>query len=292
MVAAGHRVVCYGRSDPRIAGAASVISNGFEQSDLSEMLQGVDAVVSCIASRSGVPKDAWAIDHEAQQQILAAAVGANVGHFILLSAICVQKPELAFQQAKLAFEAALKAAPIRYSIVRPTAFFKSLSGQLDRVRAGKPFLVFGNGELTACKPISDADLGRYIAGCLIDPARWNAELPIGGPGPAITPLAQGGMLFEALGQEPKYRYVPVGLIKTIARVLAFGGMFSARLAEKAALARIGLYYATQSMLVWDAQAGAYDADATPEFGEDRLSDFYRRLAEGEADIERGAHKVF
>ncbi|RYE56062.1 MAG: hypothetical protein EOP18_04935, partial [Rhizobiaceae bacterium] len=36
-----------------------------------------------------------------------AAQRAGVGHFVLLSAICVQKPKLAFQQAKLAFEAAL-----------------------------------------------------------------------------------------------------------------------------------------------------------------------------------------
>ena len=35
---------------------------------------------------------------------LAAAAEAGVAHFVLLSAICVQKPLLAFQHAKLAFE--------------------------------------------------------------------------------------------------------------------------------------------------------------------------------------------
>ena len=48
---------------------------------------------------------------------------------------------------------------LTYSIVRPTALFKSLSGQVDRVKRGRPFLVFGDGALTACKPISDDDLG-------------------------------------------------------------------------------------------------------------------------------------
>lgn len=32
----------------------------------------------------------------------------RASHFVLLSAICVQKPRLAFQQAKLAFEQTLK----------------------------------------------------------------------------------------------------------------------------------------------------------------------------------------
>jgi divinyl chlorophyllide a 8-vinyl-reductase len=50
---------------------------------------------------------------------------------VLLSAICVQKPLLEFQRAKLAFEAKLQeAGDITYSIVRPTAFFKSLAGQV------------------------------------------------------------------------------------------------------------------------------------------------------------------
>ena len=72
----------------------------------------------------------------------------------------MQKPLLEFQRAKLAFEDKLKASGLTWSIVRPTAFFKSLSGQIARVRAGKPFLLFGDGTLTACKPISDDDLGR------------------------------------------------------------------------------------------------------------------------------------
>jgi divinyl chlorophyllide a 8-vinyl-reductase len=51
-----------------------------------------DAVVSCLASRTGAPKDAWAIDHDAQLVALQAAEAAGVGQFVLLSAICVQKP--------------------------------------------------------------------------------------------------------------------------------------------------------------------------------------------------------
>lgn len=60
-----------------------------------------------------------------------AAVASGAKHFVLLSAICVQKPLLEFQKAKLQFEADLQANDaLTYSIVRPTAFFKSLAGQV------------------------------------------------------------------------------------------------------------------------------------------------------------------
>jgi len=140
-----------------------------------------DALISCLASGTGAPGDAWAIDHQAHVHALQAAQGAGVSKMVLLSAICVQKPLLAFQQAKLAFEKKLIESGLTYSIVRPTAFFKSFSGQVERVRRGKPFLVFGDGTLTACKPISDNDLADYIAGCLDDPARHNRFCPLAGP---------------------------------------------------------------------------------------------------------------
>ena len=251
-----------------------------------------DALVSCLASRTGNPQDAWAIDHQAHLHALQAAQEAGVQHFVLLSAICVQKPLLAFQCAKLAFEAALVQSGMRYSIVRPTAFFKSLCGQLERVRKGKPFLLFGDGQLTACKPISDDDLGNYLAHCLGDSNCHNRILPIGGPGPAITPLQQGEKLFELTGKRPRYTHVPVGLMDAIIGVLALLGRIIPPLADKAEFARIGRYYATESMLVWDAQTSRYDADATPSTGTQTLWDCYATLVREGASLERGDHAVF
>ncbi len=87
-------------------------------------------MVQRITSRARAQKDSWAIDYQATLNALEAARGAGASHFVLLSAICVQRPLLEFQRAKLRFEGALQAAgDITYSIVRPTAFFKSLAGQ-------------------------------------------------------------------------------------------------------------------------------------------------------------------
>lgn len=295
IVQRGHDVVCFGRVNTAMAGATVRVMDVMDS--LSWARDGFagesfDALISCMASRTGVPEDAWAIDHGAHVNALAAAQQAGVGHFVLLSAICVQKPLLAFQRAKLAFEATLIASGMRYSIVRPTAFFKSLSGQIERVRQGRPFLVFGNGRLTACKPISDADLADYIAGCLEDESRWNSILPIGGPGEAITPRQQGEALFGLLGRAPKFRSVPVALLDGIIGGLGTLGRIVPSFAAKAELVRIGRYYATESMLVLNPRSGRYDAAATPSTGAETLFDFYRTVLAGTAAPDRGAHAVF
>jgi divinyl chlorophyllide a 8-vinyl-reductase len=251
-----------------------------------------DAIVSCMASRTGAPKDTWAIDYTAHSQLLKVAQQAGIAQFVLLSAICVQKPLLAFQQAKLAFEKELIESGLIYSIVRPTAFFKSLSGQIKRLKQNKPFLLFADGQLTACKPISDHDLGMFIALCLSDPHKHNNILPIGGPGEAITPLQQGEYLFKAMGKTPKYKHVPVALLDVIIRVLQTLSWLIPPLAAKAELARIGRYYATESMLVWDPQGLRYDAQATPSFGTQTLFAHYDQLLAGQADAQLGEHSVF
>jgi len=160
------------------------------------------------------------------------------------------------------------------------------------LRQGKPFLLFGDGRLTACKPISDDDLADYLAGCIDEPSRRNRVLPIGGPGAAITPRQQGEQLFALLGRPPRFKQVPVAMLDAIIAVLGLLGRAVPSLAAKAELARIGRYYATESMLVWDRSRGCYDAAATPSVGQDTLFDFYGRLVRGEAATERGDHAVF
>ena len=304
----GHEVVCFLRHSPSrktsnttdnllalLAGATLRFGDPCSLSSLQNdgfAHERFDAVVSCLASRTGTPKDAWLVDHQAHLYVLQAAKESGVRYFVQLSAICVQKPLLAFQHAKLAFEKALMVSGLTYVIVRPTAFFKSLSGQLERVKKGKPFLIFGNGELTACKPISDDDLGNFIAGCLQDPIKHNQILPIGGPGPAITPREQGAYLFQLLGKTPRFKSVPVGLLDVIIGLLSVVGKVIPAAADKAELARIGRYYATESMLVWNASSQQYDADGTPSHGRQTLFDAYAAWIQGEDAPDRREHAVF
>jgi divinyl chlorophyllide a 8-vinyl-reductase len=303
LMAAGHDTVCFLRprrdgGDPRLMFPPGAVLRFGDVTDPTSLWRDgfagetFDILLSCLASRTGLPEDAWAIDYQAHADALPAAQRAGVRHMVLLSAICVQKPKLAFQHAKLAFEALLTGSGLTYSIVRPTAYFKSLSGQIGRLRQGKPFLVFGNGRLTACKPISDDDLGRFLAACITSPEMHDKVLPVGGPGEPITPLEQGERLSALLGTPPRFRHVPVAMLDAIVLLLGALGRLSPRLKAKAELARIGRYYATESMLLWDPAAQRYDAAATPSFGTETLYDHYARAVRGEIADERGEHAVF
>jgi divinyl chlorophyllide a 8-vinyl-reductase len=237
----------------------------------------IRAVISCIASRTGETDDAWAVDYQVNANLLAAAQRCGVGQFVLLSAICVQKPKLAFQYAKLKFEDELKASGLSYSIVRPTAFFKSLSSQLQRVKQGGAFYIFGNGRLTYCKPISDEDLAEYLVDCLDEPERHNQTLVIGGPGPALCPMDQIAMIETILRARVKVRHVPIALLKGVVSGLDLLGFLHSRFAAKADYARIGLYYATESMLAWDETTQSYQENLTPSIGNQQLIDHYRKI---------------
>ena len=142
LVERGHEVVCFVRasrgSDIAPHQHLSNLLRGSEVrfGDVTDPLslardgfrgEKFDVLVSCMASRTGAPKDAWAIDHQAHVDALATARETGAMHMVLLSAICVQRPLLAFQHAKLAFEKILIESGLTYSIVRPTAYFKSLS---------------------------------------------------------------------------------------------------------------------------------------------------------------------
>jgi divinyl chlorophyllide a 8-vinyl-reductase len=152
-----------------------------------------------------VKGEAEAIDYGATKNCLDAARASGAKHFILLSAICVRKPLLHFQHAKLRLETELRAATdIRHSIVRPTAFFKSISGQFESLLQGWPFLMFGDGQLCKCNPIGEADLARFIINCITEEGKWNKTLNIGGPDDGLTRKDQARIMFDVLGKEPKF----------------------------------------------------------------------------------------
>ncbi len=285
------------KAHPMLAGSeirsAKITDPGFVQRGSGVGPVPIDAVVSCIASRGGGIKDSWRVEFEANRNLLSVARRAGASRFVLLSAICVQKPELAFQHGKLAFECELRQSELAWSIVRPTAFFKSIAGQVPRVKAGKPYLLLGPGDGPACKPISEADVAAYIADCLHDPMRQRRILPIGGPGPASTARERGEMLFELAGRRPRFRRVPMAIFDIAERVFTNAARLFPRLEDKAEFARIGRYYATQSMLVLNPDTAEYDADATPEYGSQTLPAFYRRaLDQGLDGQELGDHAVF
>lgn len=232
----------------------------------------VEAIISCLASRSGIKKDAYAIDYQATLNCLQAGMDTKAGHFVLLSAFCCKNPWLQFQQAKLKFEAALEAQDkMTYSIVRPTAFFKSVSGQLEVVQSGAPFVMFGDGEVTRCNPMAESDLATYLVECIADKSRHGKVLNIGGPDEPLTMQTQGEMLFDAVGKKPNFFYAPLWLFDVIIDSLQFlADTFNSEKLENAAeTGRIGKYYAVEDMLTTEPEE---------KFGTITLQEHYNRIA--------------
>lgn len=237
-------------------------------------LEKVDVIISCLASRTGEPKDAHLVDYKLNCLLLEKAKALKCSQFILLSAICVQKPRLAFQFEKLAFEEELKKSGLNFSIVRPTAYFKSLSGQIENIKKGKPYVYFGDGQITQCNPISEKDLSLYILSCIKDKTKWRKILPIGGPKQSITPKDIGKILFEIFEVSPKYKSFPTKILDAIRLLLLIISPFSKWAKNKSELIKIAKYYATESMLIWDEKKKCYDANMTPSTGKDTLRDYF------------------
>ena len=283
LVKRGYKVFCVGRKleDKRFLQQSGVnfldldlTSGNLKLDELKKKIPNAFAVISCLGSRKGGIRDSWNIEYTANKNLLNFAQTIKCNKFILLSAICVQKPRLCFQKAKLAFEKELKASNLEYSIVRPTAYFKSLAGQIKNVKDGKSFVVFDSGLNTACKPISREDLAVFICNCLTTQEMQCKVLPIGGPGPAITPLDQARILFKKAELPMRITKIPSFLFLLFSYFLTPFCIFSNKLADYREFLRIAHYYATESMLVWNSEKNKYSDKDTPEFGQDLLVNFY------------------
>ena len=248
-------------------------------------LEKVDVIISCLASRTGEPKDAHLVDYKLNCLLLEKAKALKCSQFILLSAICVQKPRLAFQFEKLAFEEKLKKSGLNFSIVRPTAYFKSLSGQVENIKKGKPYVYFGDGQITQCNPISEKDLSLYILSCINDKTKWQKILPIGGPKQSLTPKDIGKILFEIFEVSPKYKSFPTKILDVIRVLLLIISPLSNWAKNKSELIKIAKYYATESMLIWDETKKCYDSNMTPSTGKDTLRDYFYSIKNLDLQLE-------
>mmetsp|Transcript_1224 Transcript_1224/g.5186 ORF Transcript_1224/g.5186 Transcript_1224/m.5186 type:complete len:373 (+) Transcript_1224:159-1277(+) len=245
------------------------------QKVLSSIPGGVQGAVSCLASRSGSKEDSYKIDYQATLNVIDAAREAGGSHFVLLSAYCVRKPLLQFQHAKLKLESALTSperADLLHSIVRPTAFFKSLSGQLEVVEMGAPFVLFekNDGSVMQCNPISEKDLAEYMVNCFQDVSKQNRIMDVGGPDEPLSMRQQGELLFQAVGKDPKFVTVPASLFDVIIGGFEFLARFLPNFEDTAEFGRIGKYYAVEDMVA---------VGEGEKYGKTTLAEHYKKIAE-------------
>jgi len=211
----------------------------------------LEVVCSCLASATGIKGEPERIDNQATLNLLNACKNVGGRHFILLSAFCVAKPLLELQRQKLRLEAELAAqSDVTYSIVRPTAYFKSVSGQLEGIQRGAPYVLFGKGNVTRCNPISKEDLAYYMMDSATNEQKWNKIMNIGGPDVPLTNQMLAEMMFASLGLKPKFVYVPTWIFDASISLIQFISNLSDdnKWNDVLETARIGKYYAVEDML--------------------------------------------
>ena len=235
----------------------------------------VESIISCLASPIGTRREAYAIDYQATLNCLNAGRDERVKakHFVLLSAFCVRRPLLQLQQAKLKFEAELAAqTDMTYSIVRPTAFFKSVSGQLEGIQQGAPYVLFGDGAVTRCNPIAESELAEFMVDSITDETRHGRIMNIGGPDEPLTNQMLGEMMYKSIGvQDTKFVYAPTWIFDYIVNGLQFVADLtkSEKWEDAAETARIGKYYAVEDMLT---------TDPSEKYGKIHMQEHYDKIA--------------
>ena len=110
-----------------------------------------------------------------------------------------------------------------FSIVRPTAFFKSVSGQYESILKGNSYILFGDGAVTQCNPIAAEDLAVYLCDSALEEykeQRWGKVSNVGGPDTPLTNKMLGEVrIFLNQLQHPHIRRlstdVLMGFLKSI-----------------------------------------------------------------------------
>ncbi len=250
----GYDVIAVTRSletDCQFHGAEVVLADVTDPASIAGAFnRRIDIVISCLATRSGLAKDFDDIDYKATVNVLNAAIENGTEQFILLSAICVRKPDLPLQLAKLKMEDALIRSGINYSIVRPTAYFWVFDVQAKMIEKGKPGFLIGSGDQARHNPIAKEDLAEFMVGCIGNSEHINRLYIIGGPEVPeniITYKDSLMMIFESLGKEPKLVSVPGWMYLALIRITRFIGLFSRKIGVFSEFLHITYYYLHDDM---------------------------------------------
>lgn len=250
----GYNVIAVTRSmknDPQFHGAEVVLADVSDPASIAKAFnRKVDIVISCLACRSGLARDFDDIDYKATLNVLDAAMENGTSHFILLSAICVRKPDLPLQLAKLKMEDALIRSGMTYTIVRPTAYFWVFDTQTRMIEKGRPGYVVGTGDQATHNPISKEDLAEFMVGCISSSDHRNRLFILGGPevpDNIVTYKESLLMVFEALGKEPKLVSLPGWVVTAVIRITWFIGLFWRKIGVFSEFLKITYYYLENDM---------------------------------------------
>ena len=200
-----------------------VVGEMTNSASLRTAVDGVDAVVHLVAIRQGSKEQFERVMEQGTRDLVAAAKGAGVGTFVLMSALGTDegtKDLVPYYHAKWEEEQAVKGSGLEHVIFRPSFIFARDGGILPTFRKLAKMTpvtpIIGSGK-QKIQPIWIDDVAAYFAAALDKPEARNHTFELGGPD-AVTWNEFWQRLKGALGQRRPSVHVPVGLMRINALV--------------------------------------------------------------------------
>jgi len=173
------------RDDVEATGAEAVVADveALETGELTEVLQGHDAVVWSAGAGGGSPERTYAVDRDAAIEAMAAAEEAGIKRFVMVSyfgaspdhGVPEDDPFFAYAEAKAAADEHLRSTDLDWTVLGPSALTEApATGRIE------------TGTTTGKSEVSREDVALVVAHALEEPATVrrtiefnNGETPIG-----------------------------------------------------------------------------------------------------------------
>jgi uncharacterized protein YbjT (DUF2867 family) len=263
LAARGDRVVAFSRDPARAASLRAVADDvrtgdALRPADLTGLLDGVDAVVSCLGGRLdlgwGQRRSYRTLDTLTNRNLLHVARAAGVRRFVYLAVhIGPGYAGTAYVRAHEAFAQELFGSGLSAAVVRATGIFPAFAPLLTMARRGRVWLP-GDGRART-NPVHAIDVAEACAEVLHGDRR---ELSIGGPD-IMTRDELARLPFQVLDRTPRLAHLP--------RLIALTGAAALR----------PLHPRLAQLLDFAARVFTSDCVAPP-LGRRRLVDYFGELA--------------
>ncbi|MEV4234718.1 SDR family oxidoreductase [Nocardia sp. NPDC049737] len=160
-----------------VAAAPNTGVNTLTGEGVKEVLQGADVVIDVSNSPSFADDDVMKFFRTSTTNLLDAAGGAGVGHYVALSIVGTDRlPESGYFRAKVMQEELIKGSGLPYSLVHATQFFEFAGGIADSATTGSEVRLSGASVQPMAANDVAAAVGRAAAG-----APSNGTVEVAGP---------------------------------------------------------------------------------------------------------------
>jgi NADH dehydrogenase len=202
-------------------GVELVTGDVTDSASLAAAADGCTHVIHLVAILKGKPDDFERVMTRGTQNVIAAAKGAGIERFVLMSALgttVATKDVVPYFGAKFAMEHDTVASGLEYTIVRPSFVFGrggALATFMKQVRYSPVVSVIGSGK-GRIQPIWIDDVAEHFARALDTPAAANKTFEIGGPD-IVTWDELYRTIARVLGKRRVLAHIPAGLASAGAR---------------------------------------------------------------------------